>query len=184
MNGNSSGIVPERLTATFFNEKEYQIQRKNHFEVVFNGDFIDSDMKFLVLSFPLPKETTDTFEAPYFNNSVKLPGKTSFESSTLVIRDALKYDTEKKFMEWRLRVYNPKTGKMGYAEDFKCNAQIYEYDPSGSTYRSWMLIGCFPTAIEYGELSYEDQGEKTISITISYDYAYRSDIDSINTINA
>lgn len=182
MNGNVNQAKPEKLTATFFNEKRYQTQRKNHFEVVFED--IDSEMKFLVVSFPLPKESSDVMEMSYFNQTIKTAGKASFETSQLVIRDALTYDTEQKFMDWRLKVYNPKTGKQGYAEDYKQNAKVYEYSPNGETVRTWHLEGCWPSSVDYGELTYEDQTEKQITITIVYDFAYRDDVPSIDTINA
>ena len=85
--------LPSDITATRFNQREFQIQRKNHFEVTFNSSFVDSGLYFLVTSFPLPKETTDTFKANYWNDSVNLPGKTNFETTQMVIKDAIKYDT-------------------------------------------------------------------------------------------
>ena len=175
---NNSGL-PRDITATYFNKREYQIQRKNHFSIQFNEDFVDKGLELLVVSFPLPKETTDTFKANYWNDSVNLPGKTNFETSQLVIRDAINYDTEKKFLAWRLRVYNPKTGKVGYAEDFKSNATVKEYSPSGDVVREWYLEGCWPSSVEYGDLTYEDAGEKQISVTIMYDKAYRKDIADV-----
>ena len=175
---NNSGL-PRDITATYFNKREYQIQRKNHFSIQFNEDFVDKGLELLVVSFPLPKETTDTFKANYWNDSVNLPGKTSFETSQLVIRDAINYDTEKKFLAWRLRVYNPKTGKVGYAEDFKSNATVKEYSPSGDVVREWYLEGCWPSSVEYGELTYEDAGEKQLSVVIMYDKAYRKDIADV-----
>lgn len=173
--------LPSDITATRFNQREFQIQRKNHFEVTFNSSFVDSGLSFLVTSFPLPKETTDTFKANYWNDSVNLPGKTNFETTQMVIKDAIKYDTEKQFLKWRLRVYNPKTGKVGYAEDFKSNATVIEYSPSGDILRKWKLIGCWPSSVEYGDLTYEDAGEKNMTITITYDKGYRDDIDDISS---
>ena len=73
---NNSGL-PRDITATYFNKREYQIQRKNHFSIQFNEDFVDKGLELLVVSFPLPKETTDTFKANYWNDSVNLPGKTN-----------------------------------------------------------------------------------------------------------
>ena len=171
--------LPTEITATRFNQREFQIQRKNHFEITFDSSMVNSGLSFLVTSFGLPKESTDTFKANFWNDSVNLPGKTNFETSQLVIRDAINYDTEKKFLGWRLRVYNPKTGKVGYAEDFKSNAIVKEYSPSGDVVRTWQLIGCWPSSVEYGELNYEDSGEKQISVTIMYDKAYRTDISDI-----
>lgn len=169
--------LPTDITATRFNQREFQIQRKNHYEIVFDNTMVDSGISLLVTSFTLPKETTDTFKANYWNDSVNLPARTSFESSSLVIKDAINYDTEKQFQRWRLRVYNPKTGKVGYAEDFKCNAVVKEFSPSGDIIREWTLIGCWPSSVEYGDVSYDEAGEKTINATIMYDKGYRSDID-------
>ena len=98
--------LPTNITATRFNQREYQIQRKNHFEITFDSSFVNSGLSFLVTSFALPKESTDTFKANYWNDSVNLPGKTNFETSQLVMKDAINYDTEKQFLAWRLRVYN------------------------------------------------------------------------------
>ena len=60
-NVNQEAVV---LTATRFHTKKYQLQRKNHFEVQFvmteENDFtIDPDLRFMLVSFPLPKETTE-----------------------------------------------------------------------------------------------------------------------------
>ena len=84
------------LTATRFNHKEFQLQRRNHFEVQFNsGTGLDSDFKFMVVSFPLPKETTESSDINYFNTTVKVAGKTTFDNlQTLCHRcNSLKSDT-------------------------------------------------------------------------------------------
>lgn len=165
------------LTATRFNHKEFQLQRKNHFEVQFNsGTGLDSNFKYMVVSFPLPKETTESSDINYFNTTVKVAGKTTFDNTTMVIRDAIDYDSETKFLEWRKRVYDPKTGKMGIAEDYKYDAVVTEWTPNKTgTGRKWKLVGCWPSSIDYGDMSYDDGGEKQISIGITYDFAYRMD---------
>lgn len=178
-NVNQSAVV---LTATRFNTKKFQLQRKNHFEVQFvmteENDFqIDPDLRFMLVSFPLPKETTESSDVSYFNQTIKTAGKTTFDTTTMVLRDAIEYDTEKNFLEWRKRVYDPETGKMGLAAEYKCNAKVFEYTPNGEEYRSWTLIGCWPSGIDYGEMTYDDGGEKQLSVTICYDYAYRDDIN-------
>lgn len=166
------------LGATHFNTRDYQIQRKNHFEIQFDSSVIDDNISLVVVSFSLPNEETDIIEAPYFNQQVKLAGFTKFSDGTLVIRDAIVWDTEKKFREWRKMVYDAETAKMGYAADYKKNAYVKEYSPNGETYREWKLIGCWPSSVEYGELTYEDGGEKQITATITYDYAYRTDVSA------
>ena len=169
-------------TATRFNTKKFQLQRKNHFEVQFiptegSGLDIDADLRFMVVSFPLPKETTESNDVSYFNQTIKTAGKTTFETTTMVLRDAISYDTEKKFLNWRKNVYNPAEGTMGLAAEYKCQAQVREYTPNGEQFRSWRLVGCWPSGIDYGDMSYDDGGEKQLSVTITYDFAYRDDLD-------
>lgn len=165
------------LTATRFNLAEYQLQRKNHFEVQFSSNSgIDENLKFMVVSFPLPKETTESSDINYFNTTIKVAGKTTFDNTTMVLRDAISYDTEQKFLAWRKKVYDPKEGTMGIAEDYKHDAVVTEWTPDKSTKsRSWRLVGCWPSGIDYGELTYDDGGEKQVSVTICYDYAFRED---------
>jgi hypothetical protein len=164
------------LTATRFNNREYQLQRKNHFDVTFQeNDFINSDLKFMLVNFPLPKETTESSDINYFNQTIKVAGKTTFDTTTMTLRDAIDYDTEMKFLQWRKQVYNPRTGTMGLAADYKCKAIVHEYTPNGEVYRTWIVEGCWPSGVDYGELTYDDGGEKQISVTITYDFAYRDE---------
>lgn len=169
------------LTATRFNEKKYQLQRKNHFEVFFGSNDtikIDPELKFMVVNFPLPKETTESSDVNYFNQTIKTAGRTTFETTQMVLRDTIDYDTELKFLDWRKKVYDPETGRMGLAADYKIKAQVIEYTPNGDEYRKWELIGCWPSGIDYGDLTYEDGGEKQLTVTITYDYAYRKETGS------
>ena len=83
--------LPTEITATRFNQREYQIQRKIHSEITFDSSMVNSGLSFLVTSFALPKESTDTFKANYWNDSVNLPGKTNFQESQLIIKDAINY---------------------------------------------------------------------------------------------
>lgn len=167
----------KELTATRFNTKKFQLQRKNHFEVQFDSDFIDSELRFMLVSFPLPKETTEASDISYFNQTIKVAGKTTFDNTTMVLRDAIEYDTEQKFLNWRKKVYDPENGTMGLAADYKCDATVYEYTPNKESYRTWRIIGCWPSSIDYGEMTYDDGGEKQLTVGITYDYAYRADLD-------
>ena len=180
MSGRKTTQAPE-LTATRFNQRKYQLQRKNHFEVFFGSNktiSIDPELKFMVVSFPLPKETTEASDVNYFNQTIKTAGKTTFDTTSMVLRDTIDYDTELQFLNWRKQVYDPETGRMGLAADYKINAVVIEYTPNGEQYRKWELVGCWPSGIEYGELTYEDGGEKQLTVGITYDFAYRKETGS------
>ena len=171
-----------KLPAEFFNNKDYPLQRKHHFEISFAENsqgqkFIDEGLKFMLVSFPLPKETTDASDINYFNQTIKVAGRTTFETTTMILRDAISYDTEAKFLNWRKKVYDPETGKMGVAADYKIKATVKEFTPNGEEYRSWKIVGCWPSGIDYGEMTYDDGGEKQLSVTLCYDYAYRDPVE-------
>lgn len=169
------------IQATYFNQRDYQLQGRNHFEVQFNeGDnkeVWDESLTLLVKSFPLPKETTEVNTLDHFNQQIKLAGKTTFSGGELVIHDAIDKDVEILFRKWRNRVYNASKGTVGYAADYKSNGTIVEYSPNGETGRKWRLVGCWPSEVNYGDLDYETGGYKDITCTIVYDWAYRDDTD-------
>lgn len=170
------------LQATRFNFAKFQLQRKNHFQIQFlpsrydNTLEIDSELRFMVKNFPLPKETTETNDINYFNQTIKVAGKTTFENFTMVLRDSIGFDVEQKFLNWRNRVYDPRTGRMGLAAMYKLDAIVYEFTPNRDYYRAWKCEGCFPSGVDYGDMDYDDGGEKQVSVTLSVDRAYRDDL--------
>ena len=82
------------IKATYFNEREYQIQGRNHFEIQFDKTIWNDDLTLLVKSFPLPKESTDVVTIDHFNQQIKLAGKTTFSGGELTIHDAIEKDVE------------------------------------------------------------------------------------------
>ena len=170
------------LQATRFNFAKFQLQRKNHFQVQFLPSpydstlSIDPELRFMLKSFPLPKETTEAQDINYFNQTIKVAGKTTFESFTMVLRDTIGFDVERKFLDWRNRVYDPRTGRMGLAAMYKLDAMVYEFTPNRDYYRAWKCEGCFPSGVDYGDMDYDDGGEKQIQVTLSVDRAYRDDL--------
>lgn len=164
-----------KIQATYFNEREFQIQGKNHFEVVFDSTVWSNDLTLLVKSFPLPKEQTEVQTIDHFNQQIKLAGKTTFSGGELVIHDAIDKDIEIQFRKWRNLVYNASKGTVGYANDYKRGGTITEYKPNGEGGRIWKLVGCWPSEVNYGDLDYETGGYKSVTATITYDWAYRKD---------
>ena len=170
------------LQATRFNFAKFQLQRKNHFQIQFLPSRydstleIDSELRFMVKNFPLPKETTETNDINYFNQTIKVAGKTTFENFTMVLRDSIGFDVEQKFLNWRNRVYDPRTGRMGLAAMYKLDAIVYEFTPNRDYYRAWKCEGCFPSGVDYGDMDYDDGGEKQVCVTLSVDRAYRDDL--------
>lgn len=151
--------------------RTYEVQRTNHFEVIFEG-FDEDVFPLAVTSVSLPTTSNDPIELPYGNSKVKVAGQANTEDSSLVMKDFIVADTERKLLAWREQVYDPKTQKLGWAEDYKKNGRLYQYGPDGTVTRTWRLIGCWPTGFESSEYNYDGSDKREITMPISVDNSY------------
>jgi sugar lactone lactonase YvrE len=70
-------------------------------------------------------------------------------------------------------VYDAATDTIGWAADYKKTGIVYEFSPDGSVVRTWRLEGCWPSSVAFGEFSNDGADKKTITITVTYDKAFR-----------
>jgi len=156
---------------------EYEIQRTNNFAVVIDdndrssanlGDWLTLSVE----SCPLPEISNNPIELAYQNSKVKVAGQAEFGDFELQVKDAIKKDVEMKLWAWRKEVYDPETGKIGWAERYKRNGHIYQYAPDGTHERGWRIIGVWPTTLGLGDMNYDGGDKKVISMTLSVDFAW------------
>lgn len=152
------------------NNRNFEVQRTNNFEVVFEG--LSEDITLSVASFSLANITNDPIEIPYGNSKVKVAGQASFDDASLVVNDYIVADIEKQLWAWRKKVFDPETMKVGWAEDYKRNGRLYQYGPDGTVQRVWRLIGCWPTGLESPEFNYDGSDKKQITMPMAIDQAY------------
>jgi hypothetical protein len=165
------GLGPMHLSAN----RNFEIQRPFDYEVTFSGlPFASINLTLTVDSFALPTYGNAPIELGYGNSRVKVAGQTMFSDTSLEIRDVIGADTENLIQTWQNMVYNPKTDRIGWASDYKVTGTVYEYSPDWSVARTWSLLGCWPSQVTYGQLSYESSDKKLIQVSISFDKAYRN----------
>ena len=63
-------------------------------------------------------------------------------------------------MEWVRTHYEHVSGRSGYADFYKRDAQLKLLDPIGTVIELWDLKGCFLTSVGMGELQYGVLEEK------------------------
>ena len=168
-----------------------QPQIQSQFEVVFDLssgspvttgaaggsiDFKSADKNSITLATDtsgLPNITFAEVELHHLNERVYMAGGVTFETIPLNCKDMIDGSTASAMWRWSLRVYNPVTGKMGLAADYKRNGLIYVYGPGGERKRTWQLIGCWPNTINFGStLDYSaKEAVNHIESTIRYDRA-------------
>lgn len=167
----------------------YEPQRKNNFEVQIVGltglksvqrkislPSNSSDIITLsVASAAAPSISIDPIIISYGNNKIKFAGTPTFNDSSIVLNDYIGLQVEKIIAAWHSLCYDPQTQKVGLASNYKKTAYLIQYAPDGTQARSWMLVGCWPSSVEYGDYSYEDNSQRQVTMTLVYDYAIPTD---------
>ena len=162
--------MPKQFDARHLsNNKTYEIQGSNHFEVIIPG--MGDSFTLCVSTCNLPEVTIGAVELNYGNSKVKVAGLVELGEGSLTVKDAIVADIEKKISDWQDQVYNKETGKMGWAYQYKKDLQVNQYGPDGTYVRTWVLQGAWPTSVSYGEMDYSNGEKKNITMTIAYDNA-------------
>lgn len=151
--------------------KNYQVQETNWYEVVIGG--MSEDLTFLTQSCTLPEISNPAVEIGFGNSTAKVAGKREYGSGNFSFMDAMVADVEKQIFDWQGTVYDSKTGKMGWASDYKRDITVTQYGPDGTHERVWKFEGCWPSSVNYGEMNGESADKKVIVVTIEYDSAER-----------
>lgn len=179
------GLSP--IALGLHNSTLYEPQRTGHFEAYLylppaltNGDAAKATelSKYITLAceqFSLPNIQTQPVDINYGNTKINLAGKASFSGATqLTCTDFIGADIEGILYAWQNIVYNPETSQMGWAYNYKTTGQVVEYAGDGSCVSSWILQGVWPSGVDYGNsLNRSDNGIKKVTVTITYDVAYR-----------
>jgi len=121
----------------------------------------------------MPTESNEPIELHYGNEVQYAAGKARWEFGQLSIRDMVDLDIARQISEWRKTVYNPITGDIFFAKDYKKQGTIILLSPEGSIQRKWKVEGLWPTAVSYGQLDYAANDIVRIQCTIAFDRAYR-----------
>lgn len=162
----------ETLGASHLASAGFEVQRTNNFEIQIDNVSKVRPLILAVVSGFLPNESNEVIALNYGNTTVQVAGKANAHGNgSLVVRDLVQEDMEKVIDDWRATVYNKDTDGIGFAADYKKPAYVTQYAPDGSLLRVWILEGVWPSAVDYGQVSYDSPGVKTINVTLQYDKA-------------
>lgn len=162
----------ENLGASHLASQGFEVQRTNNFEIQIEGVSNSRILTLSVVSGFLPSESNEVITLGYGNTKITVAGTTNFNNNgTLVVRDLVQEDVEKMIDDWRSQVADKNTDAIGFAFDYKKSAKVTQSAPDGTLLRVWDLEGVWPSAVDYGSVSYDSAGVKTISITLQYDKA-------------
>lgn len=173
----------------------FEPQRKAHFALVIAG-LPDTEKLVLSLqSLKIPALTLSSQSIKYFNDSVKYIGALEpFQDGTISFRDFIDVDILGVLSRWFKQGYNPQTGGVGWARDYKKTAEVYLLPPSTPNAaapgavttapfknRLYRLQGVYISSLDYPELDHNTSGEQSvISVTLSVDRAIPAQMGNIS----
>jgi hypothetical protein len=135
--------------------------------------FGNTDLLTLSLqSFPVPKTNVDVFESSWLNEKRKFAGLPSFDDIEIVFKDFVDIETAQVLKAWHEKVYNPVTGQIGLARDYKKNATVQLFAPDGSFSRFYSISGMFPLTFNPGDIDMTSAEPLKITINFSVDKVY------------
>lgn len=131
----------------------------------------------------------------YFNTTAYYAGALSpMESFTIEYHDYLDRDILGILARWHKTVYNPDTGGIGFASQYKRDGSLFLLPPgmpiadapgvvNSQEYadRTFRLKGVWPAVLKYAQLDHESDGENAlINLELSVDMAYPKAMSSRN----
>lgn len=148
----------------------FEPQRSNHFTIEIALGASDKDLIVMGLqSVPLPNESNDEIELQFQNERRFVAGQYMVDATQLILRDYVDQDTRGAVMRWRKQVYDPATGQVGLATNYKKKANIIMTAPEGSQERVCKLSGCWPQSVTGGNLAYDGSENVLVEVTLRFD---------------
>jgi hypothetical protein len=115
--------------------------------------------------------SNEEIELKYANEKRYVAGQAQFEASTLVLKDMVDIGIAEAMIRWRYQVYNPETGSIGLARNYKKNADLTIVAPDQSIARVWKFIGIWPQQFKHGGFDMTTSDKVVVETTLRYDKA-------------
>lgn len=159
------------MTANALNDKEPQ--RVNNCLLHLTG--IDDGALFTlaVESFPLPKVNMGIIELSHLNEKRKYAGNPVFEDLSVVLKDLIEVNVARSLTKWFQQTYDPATGQIGYARDYKKSGYVEMLPPNGDTdlSRQYDLQGVWISAYDPGDADKAGEDFIRVNLTLTIDKA-------------
>lgn len=126
---------------------------------------------FLMRKAARPEIENEEHEIPFVNSRRWVMGLSKLKEMSIQLMDPIAPSGAQQVMEWIRLHFEIVSGRAGYADFYKRDAQIKVLDPVGTVIELWDLKGVWIRTVNFGELSYETGEPEMIDLTIRYDLA-------------
>ncbi len=141
----------------------YEPLRKNTWEVYISG--IDTVLS--AVNCKPPQTVLTPAEIYHFNERTKfatLPNPSDFE---IMVMDVVSPQVVQQLWTWFKQVYDPNTGIMGYASDYKRQGTLLLYDVKAqSVIRTWTCMGLFLTTSPVPDEGFDYSSNEPVHINM------------------
>jgi hypothetical protein len=110
-------------------------------------------------------------ELNHINVQRFVKGKTKWNTIDMTLFSAISPSGAQAVMEWIRLGHESVTGRNGYSDFYKKDLTLKILGPVGDVVSEWVIKGAFPTNVNFGDFSYDDDGVAVnIKLTIRPDY--------------
>ena len=154
----------------------FEMQRQSSALLYFPGLLgnVDNLITLAIASFPMPKVASGIVEVAYLNEKRKFAGMPTFDDLSIVFRDYVDKDVARVIGLWRKSVYDPVTGRIGLASEYKRDGRAVQFAPNGELEREFEIVGAWPSTWDPGDHDMEAEDQVRINVTLTIDKAIPS----------
>jgi len=150
----------------------FEPQRQNNWSLEIVGlTGNDQDLIALALSgvSEIPGAENATVEIAYQNEKRYVAGQAVTGPFTLTLVDYVDQAIRDAIIRWRRQVYDPTTGNIGLAKNYKMTGNLILNAPDDSSYRQGQLLGIWPNKDPGGALDMNSSEKVLIEVPIVVD---------------
>ena len=128
-----------------------------------------------IVSMPFPQMEVGRVTINFGNEQRHVAGRATFSEEQLTCVDYIDRATFGVLYDWYTNVYDPETGAIGYAYEYKGTADVLFFGPKGEMdpgyTRMWTLYGIWPRVLRPGEGDMNTEAPNQVTVTFSVDRA-------------
>ena len=117
----------------------------------------------------LPQVSLNVLEFRRGNDAKRLAGVASFQGGSITILDTLSREEYDVLADWFAGTYDPETGAIGLASEYKKKGFITEFAADGRYQRRWTVNGMWISEFQPGALDASGSDMKQVAVTIQID---------------
>lgn len=145
------------------------IRKSNNFVVIIDGlEGATESVSIATTQGFIPESEVSVLTLPHGNDEKKFAGKATWKSGTLVFNDVVEPEVLNALQGWYTQVYNPATGAIGNARDYKKMVTVIEFTGDIDNRREWSFVA-WPSTLTFSELDSANSNLKTFSMTLELD---------------